>query len=128
MEYGEEKSFSIDELLCALNCNDAILDRNAMLSCSNNKSSYLYAIKLVNKCFYSENEENIALAVLCIGHIVRVYGNFPIDDAIRILGSASKKESVAVRANIEEALDDISIFSPTLYSRIISELKDVKKR
>lgn len=70
----------------------------------------------------SDDEGVRGIAVLCIGHLARIFGELPKEPVIIVLRSALKDCSIWVRANYDSAISDLKTFAPEMANAICKEL------
>ena len=57
----------------------------------------------------NDNPDISGLAAICLGHLARIHGQFEKDKVIPIL--RSRLNDTAIAGRIEDALDDIKMFT-----------------
>jgi hypothetical protein len=83
---------------------------NALVWCALDSGDEALALAAALEHVEDADENVRAIAVLCLGHIARVFGRIPLGIVEPVLKHAREDESWSVRGNAEDAFSDIDIY------------------
>ncbi len=96
---------------------------DAMLFCALNGEDYEFTSKALVLCSRSEDVSIRALAVICISHILRVFGRIPEGNAEDILVSAATSGLNPLTGNAQSVLEDLSEWRLDLHKTILRRIE-----
>lgn len=108
VDYYDFDSERVNELLKSTNVNDKL---DALLTTVLGSGDYETSDKLIFQFTNSDEGDLKRNAILCIGHLVRIYKKIDLEKYRPILDSILSSQDELLIDNAEDALNDIWIFS-----------------
>jgi hypothetical protein len=114
LTYEEPKPIGRDDALRLLQSDDIDAAEKALLSVALFEPDVEFATRVVFTCARRHEPAMRGTALLCIGHLSRLYRRLPEQPSVELVRAGLHDPSEYVRGQAENALDDLLVFQPDL--------------
>jgi hypothetical protein len=108
MKYQETREFS-PEAIVDLDSQDPNVVCDALLAICLNSGGYATSINSVRKTIPSNNDQIKSLAIICVGHIARIWRKAE-QDLVKVVEDVWLNKSDSLWGYADDALDDFEKF------------------